>query len=99
MSERILCAAIHHDDGVVRKGQPINITSGIVFSGYRHWNCMELFHQFFDAKVTRDMQGFLTSKNRYVDRKEGYLIAKQAGQLLHDLHDLSDPKLVSEDLY
>jgi hypothetical protein len=97
--ERILCAAIHHDDGVVREGQPINILSGIVFSGYRHWNCMVLFRCFFDVKVTRKMQGFLTSKNRYVDRQEAYWIAKNAGQLLHDLHDRSNLQLVSEDLY
>lgn len=99
MSERIICAAIHYDDGKGREGQPINISTGIVFSGYRHFNCMTLFHEFFDAKVTRDMQGFLTSENRYVDRKEAYFIAKKAGQLLHDKHDLSNPQLVSEDIY
>ena len=97
--ERILCAAIFHDDGVVREGQPVNIHSGIVFSGYRHWNCMAMFREFFDVKVTREMQGFLTSDNRYVNRTGGYWIAKNAGQLLHDLHDASDPKLVSADPY
>lgn len=58
-----------------------------------------MFRQFFIAKVVRDMQGFLTSHNRYVGRREAYDIAKNAGQLLHDLHDLSNPQLVSEDIY
>lgn len=97
--ERIICAAIHHDDGKERKGQPTNIASGVVFSGWRHYNCMELFREFFDVKVTREMQGFLTSTNRYVGRREAYFIAKEAGQLLHDKHDMSNPQLVSEDLY
>lgn len=46
-------------------------------------------------------QGFITSLNRYVDRKEGMVIAKRENQLLNSaLHEgLEDRLLTSEDLF
>lgn len=37
--ERILCAAIHWDDGKEYVHQPFNVTTGYVFCGFRHGNC------------------------------------------------------------
>lgn len=39
LEERILCAAVHYDDGKEYVHQPINITSGYVVCGHRHHNC------------------------------------------------------------
>lgn len=98
--EYILCAAIHYDDGKQYVHQPTNITSGFVVCGRRHHNIINTLGLVFNHKTRgREGQGFLTNTDRFVDRKEGYRIAKAAGQLLHDLHDQSNPTLVSEDLY
>ncbi|WP_428663467.1 hypothetical protein [Runella sp.] len=102
--EYILCAAIHYEDGKQYPHQPENISSGLIICGRRHDNCYMTLSALLgnnDGKlnVGRDKQGFITNLNRYVDRKEGYQIAKKAGQLLHNLHDQSNPILISEDLY
>ncbi len=96
--EFILCAAIHLKDG------KNNIESGVIICGRRHGDCYGILRALLgdvdpDTLPAREDQGFLTSTNRYVDRKEGYLIAKANKQLLHDLHDESNPILISEDLY
>lgn len=111
MKEYILCAAIHFDDGKQHGHQPENITSGFIVTGRRHHNCYatltaiaisinldERIRLMLD-KADREKQGFITNLDRYVDRKEGYLIAKSAGQLTHNMHDSSNPILISEDLY
>jgi hypothetical protein len=87
MVEKILCSAIHYDDGQSYTHQPINISKGIVVCGYRHHNCISvmvsLLPEFLERKkdfvVT---QGFLTSMNRFVDRQEAYNIHYQTGNLL-----------------
>lgn len=68
--ERILCAAVKY------KGQ--------IICGYRHSDCWATI-TFFDPEATppnREDNGFLTSHKRFVDREEGYLIAKDNNQLL-----------------
>lgn len=104
MNERILCAAIHFKDGQSYEHQPTNIESGLVITGYRHCNCYATLaaltgDHIKKVNIGREGQGFLTNLNRYVDRKEGYRIAKEAGQLLHNMHDPNEPILVSEDMY
>jgi hypothetical protein len=50
----------------------------------------------------RDNQGFLTSLNRYVDRKEGWIIAKKNKQIqwgLEASENGEDSALISENLY
>ena len=99
--EYILCAAIHFPDMELQEPEvlelrgfrPYNITKGIVISGWRHANC---FHQVSAIGVewNTDIQGFLTSKNRFVDRKEGGLIAFNCGQI-----ERQTDCLFSEDLY
>lgn len=104
MKEFIICSAIHYDDGVKHDHQPKNITSGFVVCGRRHHNCITtlsitMADKYDKVMAMRDAQGFMTNTDRFVDRKEGYFIAKDAGQLLHDMHDMSNPQLTSECLY
>ena len=102
--EWILCAAIWYNDGNVYEHQPINIETGLVICGRRHHNCyttLAALRGDIEGKldVSRDGQGFITNLNRYVDRKEGYIIAKSSNQLIHNIHDETNPILISEDLY
>ena len=46
-------------------------------------------------KAGEEVQGFLTNKNRFVDRKEGLKIAQNAHQVITD----QSIQLYSEDLY
>lgn len=102
-TERILCAAIHYDDGEINtrricKNYP---ETGIVICGYRHSDIISILptnNNFRnDGKEYNCTQGFITNKGRFVDREEAYLIAKNANQLLHDFEDKTI--LFSEDIY
>lgn len=101
MRERILCSAIHCMRYDVFVHQPVNINSGYVIAGLRHHNCFEILSRLdgeFDK--TKIVQGFLTSKNRFVDRKEGFTIARCANQLLVKEPSWDkDTILCSENLY
>ena len=104
MKEFIICSAIHYDDGKQYTHQPKNITSGFVVCGRRHHNCITtmgitMANRHDELEAMNDVQGFMTNTDRFVDRREGYFIAKDAGQLLHNMHDESNLQLVSEDLY
>lgn len=97
--EHILCAAVWYDDNVKRELQPLNIKSGIVVCGWRHGNCISILHSMFPNReyvkhVSREKQGFLTSKGRYVTRKEAGEIAFKAKQI-----EKENNCLFSEDLY
>ena len=96
--ERILCAAIWYQDGKVYPAQPKNIDSGYVWCGRRHHNIIILRQQLTGENTTRStsVQGFITSKDRFVDRKEANKIAVKSGQIQPDLEG---DELVSEDLY
>jgi len=109
--EYVICSAIWFNDGKEHVHQPKNIKTGFIISGRRHHNCYATFHVIGLSlglegiaknqidRVDRDYQGFLTNLNRYVDRSEAYQIALKAGQLLHDMHDKSNPILTSEDIF
>ncbi len=96
--EYILCAAIWFKDGVHYKHQPKNIDTGFVVCGRRHHNCFMISYIFLSEKhniIKRDaVQGFLTSNDRFVDRKEAGKIAFEQKQII----ELTDC-LFSEDLY
>ncbi len=98
MQERILCAATWFDDGKKYPAQPLNILTGIVLCGFRHSSIFPqiggLFRERKEAGMIKEDQGFLTSKNRYVDRFEGGQIAFAAGQIKE-----MNSRLYSEDLY
>ena len=103
--EYILCAAIWYKeiplikpDCLSERGQnPYNVDRGAVFCGWRHFNCIMIKSAITglrDAECGEFEQGFLTNKNRYVDRKEGGQIAFDAGQTKE-----LKKTLFSEDLY
>ena len=104
--ETILCAANHYDDGVHYSHSPLNIKSGFVICGRRHFNCIAIFAKMvgfpYDENGLKLMrteeQGFITNTNRWVDRLEALEIAKAANQVITGEGN-SNIGLFSEDLY
>ncbi len=106
-SEKILCAAIWYKelpllrpDVLEPRGfQPYNLDHGVIFCGWRHHNCMYqkiAVTGLAESQSGESVQGFLTSKNRFVDRIEGNMIAINAGQAPKNS---PGDRLFSEDLY
>ncbi len=105
--EYVLCAANHYDDGIEHKvNQPDNIKTGFVVCGHRHSDCISTFALMvgfpYDQNGLKLMQteeqGFLTSTNRWVDRKEAAEIAVKSNQVKQE--DLNSRLgLFSENLY
>ena len=100
MTEKIMCAAIWYQDNKKHPHQPENVEEGYVICGHRHHNIIYIQHL---AKIkvshwgnTRWCQGFLTDKNRFVDRVEAHQIAINSGQLKGKM---IGPVLTSEDLW
>ena len=104
--EYILCAAIWYKDIPLKKEisgvLPKNIDMGLVVLGHRHGQCMWTMSSLTGLRTCtfgedcsgEHEQGFLTNKNRFVDRTEGGQIAfaaKQTNELKTTLY--------SEDLY
>lgn len=108
MNEKILCAAVWYKEIPLARynipnQNPVNVDRGAVFCGHRHPHCMYTMVAVTGIRsVTTEVgdyvQGFLTSKNRFVDREEGLEIALREGQVL-DLDDVRGDQLHSEDLY
>lgn len=103
--ERILCAANWYKDVVLKRKdlpsghfRPKNCKIGIIFCGHNHLACLYQMIAMTGKpqhKAGREIQGFLTSENRFVGRKEGALIhTKNGGKLKY-----SSKELFSEDLY
>ncbi len=93
----ITCSAIWFKNDIKYDHQPFNIKTGFVICGHRHHNCfMTAYILNKDKKLNnvKEIQGFMTSDNNFVDRKEAAQIAFQAGQI-----DEMKSKLFSEDLY
>lgn len=95
VEEYILCAAIWYKDGEKYQEQPLNIDSGYVLCGRRHSNCISNAFVFdVSLKEIEHEQGFLTSRNRFLNREEAAKIANEAGQTLVETNHL-----LSEHLY
>ncbi len=101
VSEYILCAAVHYDDGKVYEHQPRNIKTGIVIAGRRHHNCLLTGFILAKGKLKKadQVQGFLTNTDRFVNREEAFCIAKAADQLLYKCEGDGPQSLISEDLW
>lgn len=109
MKEYILCSSIHFDDGLIHEGQPKNIKTGFVICVRRHHNCYAVIAATKNRREFKDYiyksgphsQGFLTNLDRHVNRKEAYIIAKEAGQIKFGagLTDKENQILISENLY
>jgi hypothetical protein len=108
IQEQIICSAIWYKTLALkmpealegRGTRPYNISEGIVFSGWRHHNCMYqmvAITGLTDFQAGHGEQGFLTNKNRFVDREEGAKIALACGQI--EKLEFSSKDLYSEDLY
>lgn len=110
MNERVLCAAIWYKDldrmsdkwTPIAEGylRPHNITRGIVICGYRHPSCMYTMiaitgKRSVETECGEYEQGFLTNRNRFVDREEAAQIHIANGGTL----GYSTKELYSEDLY
>jgi hypothetical protein len=83
--EIVICSAVKADDGMI-------------YRGHRHNNCINLIRE---VKKMPKEQGFITSKNRFVDRKEGLRLQLEAGikSVSGKGYSLSLGELFSEDLY
>jgi hypothetical protein len=93
--ERILCSAIWFKTEEEHPNQPTGRWMGLTVCGLRHNNCYHIAYLISkDLKNLHHEQGFLTSKNRFVDRVEAASIAFLAGQT-----KTFKKKLFSEDLY
>lgn len=96
--EQILCAAIWLKDVERAAHRPINTPGGVVISGFRHGNCISAIVSLTGKRLHEHgehIQGFLTNKNRFVDREEGGKIWIESGGKLN----YSTEELYSEDLY
>lgn len=105
--EYILCAAIHFKDGEKYEHQPYNITTGLVLCGWRHgtifvqWGGMKVKDR-KDIGITEEVQGFLTSLNRFVTREEAAEIAISQNQFFDEREKqlvLQSKYLFSENIY
>jgi hypothetical protein len=98
--EYIICSAIHYENGKEYLHQPKNIKTGFVVCGRRHYNIISLMVNFDVITIGRNhIQGFLTSKDEFVDRTKAYYIAKNAKQLIKEPLNDEIYELTSEDLY
>lgn len=81
---------------------PVNIDKGMVIQGHRHGHCINVISTalymrsvtFGERATGESEQGFITSKNRFVDRKEAGKIAFECGQIA-----APNNYLFSEDIY
>jgi hypothetical protein len=102
--ERIYSAAIWYKDLPTVKYMPTNIDKGVVVEGHRHADIIRTMVNLLDKRTCTNgencagesEQGFVTNKNRFVNRVEAMQIAKAAGQIRTDT---PFPELYSEDLY
>jgi len=102
ITQRIMCSAIHVQDGKEYDNQPVD--TGFVICGRRHNQCVSIIALMGGTGTYHNdmcVFGFMTSDGQFVDRKEAFTIAKAAGQLLMpNLYDPSlNPGLSSEDLW
>jgi len=99
LPEYILCAAYWVNDGIEHVQQPV--PTGYVIGGWRHHSILEVMAILgIDRKHRRGIcSGFITSRNRYVEREEAMKIAKAVGQFLGHSGSQKDAELYSEDIY
>lgn len=90
MDEICICAAIKLNDG-------------LIIRGHRHGDCINNLRQrpdMTDDRYKGHVQGFITSKNRFVTREEGRKLQDEAGiQSAEKDGGYRGNTLFSEDLY
>ncbi len=93
--EQIVCSAIWFDNDLIYVHQPFNIKTGFVTCGLRHHNCIKIFSMIIGDShkkrikfLNRSVQGFLTNKNNFVDRKQAAKIAWEQKQIIKPVIEL-----------
>lgn len=86
-------------DGKKRPHQPTNIPSGAVFCGLRHPSILSQLAAYGIAHKNRSVQGFLTSKNRFLTREEASELVRNNNQEMVVDRSAIREQLYSEDLY
>jgi hypothetical protein len=102
--ERIYSAAIWYKDLPTAKYLPTNVDKGVVIEGHRHADIIRTVVNLIGKRTCTNgencagesIQGFVTNKNKFVDRYEAMSIARKANQIISDT---TFPELYSEDLY
>lgn len=98
-NEIILCAAIWYKEIEPRAiHRPKNTPGGVVLCGYRHGDIISQVIPLTGKRhheLGESIQGFLTNKNRFVNREEAARIFIQNGRELQ----YHTNELFSEDLY
>jgi hypothetical protein len=85
--EICICAAVIADNGQIIRG-------------HRHCDCLTTAKRMkLTCSYSDNKQGFITSKNRYVGRKEGYLLQISANIPSTNNGSYFPDELYSEDLY
>lgn len=100
MKEQVICAAIWYKD--LPNVEPVyrvkNVTNGVVLCGWRHPYIIGQSSALLGKKqyeMGEYVQGFLTSKGRFLDREQAAkLFVENGGKL-----NYSTDELFSEDLY
>lgn len=94
--ERIICAAIWYKDFSKPIHSVVNVDSGVVMCGYRHGYIMGQFKALTGSRTPlhNHVQGFLTTKNRFIDRIEAHKLFVSYGGVPEFKNEL-----YSEDLY
>jgi hypothetical protein len=90
--EKILCAATWYKDFPKQIHGPKNIEEGVVICGKSHAQIYTALNSLTGKRECSNaidgcgpfMQGFLTTENRFVDRKEAWLIAYENKQITED---------------
>lgn len=83
----------------VTSDQPTNIPSGTVFCGLRHPSILSQLAAYGIAHKNRSVQGFLTSKNRFLTREEASELVRNNNQEMVVDRNAIREQLYSEDLY
>jgi len=96
--EYVMAAAIYIDDEKTYQYKPFNINTGYVVSGWRHHCIWEIFGRETVEKYMKSKweDGFITNKNRFLNRKEALELVIKNGQLTKPL---LGGRLTSEDLW
>jgi hypothetical protein len=97
--EIVVCAAIWVQDHKNKPHGPVNIPSGTVFCGLRHCSIISQLAAYGIAHKNRSVQGFLTSKNRFLTREEASELVKSNNQEMVVDRSAIREQLYSEDLY
>lgn len=97
--EIVICAAIWVQDYKNKLHGPINIPSGTVFCGLRHCSIISQLAAYGIAHKNRSIQGFLTSKNRFLTREEASELVRNNNQEMVVDRNAIREQLYSEDLY